>query len=188
MSSSVGEVGKSPAGVVEAVAGMYAPAATVALATAAEELHRVGHDLDRLALVSFGSLPLTPLEPSVHGHRPALREVLRAPLPLVAPHGDVEVVGLVRPLTGLVLAPRVDRESQVADGRAGRRVAQLGILGQVADEHDAIDGDHSLLLLRGVRGGLPAIVADRRRPAPLSRRDPSRVDVSPGDGARRRRS
>ena len=72
----------------------------------------------------------------------ALREVLRAALGLVAEDGDAEVVGLVDPLARLVLAPAVHGDAEAADGRAARRVPQLGVARQVADEHDAVDVRH----------------------------------------------
>src|SRR4029077_10768239 len=87
-------------------------AATV---TAAEELHRVGNDLDRLALGAVLGVPLAPVEASVDADRATLREVLRATLALVTPDGHVEVVGLVAPVALRVLLPRVDGEPQLAD-------------------------------------------------------------------------
>src|SRR5438105_14220576 len=77
------------------------------LAATAEELHRVGDDLDRLPLGAVLRFPLAPLEPAVDRDRATLREVLRAVLALVAPDGDVEVVRLLGPLAGgAVLAAR----------------------------------------------------------------------------------
>src|SRR6185369_5534257 len=99
----------------------------VAVLAPAEELDALGDHLDRLALAAVLGFPLTPLEASVDGDRTALREVLGAVLALLAPHRDVEVVRLVRPLPRLVLATRVDREPQGADGCPGRRVPELGI-------------------------------------------------------------
>src|SRR5581483_10571930 len=73
------------------------------------ELDAVGDDLDGLALAAAVlRLPLAPLEAAVDRDRPALREVLRAALGLVAEDGDAEVVRLVRPLPGLVAPPAVD--------------------------------------------------------------------------------
>src|SRR5207237_7262801 len=112
-----------------------AAAAALAVAAAAEELHRVGDDLDRLALLPVLGLPLAPVEPAVDSDGAALREVLRAALALVAPDGDVEVVRLVAPLArGLVLLARVHGDAKLADGGAARRVPQLGILGEISDE------------------------------------------------------
>src|SRR5439155_12857184 len=97
-------------------------AAALSVAAAAEELHRLGDDLDRLALGAVLRLPLAPVEPAVDGDRAALREVLRAALGLVAEDRDAEVVRLVDPLARLVAAPAVDGEAQAADRRAARRV------------------------------------------------------------------
>src|SRR3954447_491058 len=99
-----------------------APAAAVAAALAtvagAEELHRVGDDVDRLALLTLLGVPLAPLQAAGDRHRAALREVLGAALALRAPDGDVEVVGLVDPLAGGVFAPGVAGQAKAADGRA----------------------------------------------------------------------
>src|SRR5207244_2695256 len=118
-----------------------------ALTAAAEELNRVGDDLDRLALAAVLRLPLAPVEPAVDPHGAALGEVLRATLALVAPDRHVEVVGLVSPVALRILLAGVDGTPELADGRAARGVPQLGVLREVADEHDAIDVGHGVLLL-----------------------------------------
>ena len=71
--------------------------------------------------------PLAPLEPAVDRDRAALGQVAGAVLALRAPDGDVEVVGLVLPLAGAALAPRVARDPQAADGHAARQRAQLRV-------------------------------------------------------------
>src|SRR4051812_46598908 len=73
------------------------------LLAAAEELHRLGDDVDALALVALLVLPLAPLQAPVDGHGAALAQVARAVLALGAPDGDVEVVGLVLPFTRAVV-------------------------------------------------------------------------------------
>src|SRR5439155_24407858 len=114
--------------------------AALALAAAAQELDAVGDDLDRLSLRPVLRVPLAPLEPAVDGDGAALGEVLRAALALVAPDGDVEVIRLLGPFAGgAVLAACVDGESQAADGGPARRVPELGILRQIAYEHDSVD-------------------------------------------------
>src|SRR5919198_3110390 len=99
-----------------------AAVAAAVVARAGEELHRVGDDVDRLALLALLVLPLAPLEAAVDRDRTALREVAGAVLALRTPHGDVEVVGLIDPIArGVVLAPGVDRHAQLADRRAARQ-------------------------------------------------------------------
>ena len=122
------------------------PPPAVRAVAAAEELDAVGDDLDGLALAAAVlRLPLAPVEPAVDRDGAALGEVLRAALGLVAEDGDAEVVRLVGPLPGVaVLAARVDGDPQAADGRAARRVPELWVARQVADEHDAIDVGHGL--------------------------------------------
>src|SRR4029453_11028305 len=118
-------------------------AAALGVAAAAEELHGVGDDLDRLALRAVLGLPLTPVEAAVDAYRASLGEVLRAALALVPPDGDVEVVRLVAPLAGLrILLACVHGQAELADGGAARRVPELGVPGQVADEDDSVDVGH----------------------------------------------
>src|SRR5712691_6557990 len=115
-------------------------AAALGVAATAEELDAVGDDLDGLALAAAVlRLPLAPLEPSVDCDGAPLREVLRAALGLVPDHRDAAVVRLVDPLARLVLAPAVQGQAEAAHGGAAGRVAELGVAGQVADEHDPVD-------------------------------------------------
>src|SRR5262249_48773015 len=62
-------VGRGRAGRYELVVAAAAAAAH-ALVAAAEELHRVGDDLDRLTLGAVLRLPLAPLEAALHPDRP----------------------------------------------------------------------------------------------------------------------
>src|SRR2546421_5879596 len=122
---------------------LVAAAAARVVAATAEELHRVGDDLDRLALRAVLGLPLAPIEATVDTDRPALREIMRAALGLVSPDRDVEVVRLVAPLAGgVVLLPRVDGDPELADGRPVRGRPELGIAGQVADKDNTVDVGH----------------------------------------------
>src|SRR3954451_1063904 len=124
---------------------------------AREELDGVGDDVDRLALVAL-LLPLAPLEAAVDRDRAALGEVASAVLALRAPDGDVEVVGLVDPLTGrVVLAARVARNAQLAHRGAARQRAQLGIGREVAGD------DHPVDVRRGHARTAPFGVARKRR-------------------------
>src|SRR2546423_89787 len=126
-------------------------AAVLAAAVAgAQELDRVGNDIDRLPLVPLLVLPLAPVEAAVDGHRTALREVLGAVLALRAPDRDVEVVGLLDPVARRVLAARVGSDPEAADGRAALRRAQLGIAREVAREDDPVD-------VRASHGGGPPL-------------------------------
>src|SRR5689334_14343916 len=77
--------------------GAGGEASAALLAASAEELDAVGDDVDGLALVALGGLPLAPLEAAVDRDAAALGQVLGAVLALGAPDGDVEVVGLVDP-------------------------------------------------------------------------------------------
>src|SRR5688572_20248345 len=109
-----------------------------AAVAAAEELDVVGDDLDRLALRAVLGVPLTPGELALDADRAALGEVLGAVLRGASPHGDVEVVGRVGPFLAALDAV-VHGDTQGRDSGAGRGVAQLRVLRQVADEDDAVD-------------------------------------------------
>src|SRR5215210_7411725 len=119
-------------------------AATAAFAVArAEELHVVRDHLDRLPLRAVLRLPLAPVQPAVDADGPPLGEETRTALALVTPDGHVEVIGLLGPLAGLaVLLSRVDGEPQLAHGGAARRVPQLGVPRQVADQDHPVDVRH----------------------------------------------
>src|SRR5215471_6950582 len=87
-----------------------AAAGEVAVASAAEELDALRDDLHGLPLArAVGRIPLAPVEAAVDADRAALGKVLRAALGLVAEDGDVEVVRLVDPATGLVAPAAVHR-------------------------------------------------------------------------------
>src|SRR6476619_1234359 len=126
---------------LEAAAALAA--STVAIPGRAQELDGVGDDLDRLALGAVLRLPLAPLKAAVDRDAAALGQVVRAVLALRAPHLDIEVVGLLDPLTaGAVLEPPVDGDPQLADRRAARQAGQLRIAGQVAGDDDSVDVGH----------------------------------------------
>src|SRR5581483_7997095 len=119
-------------------------AAALGVPAAAEELDALGDDLHGLPLRAVLRLPLAPVEPAVDADGAALAQVLRTRLGLVAEDRHVEVVRLVDPLARLVTAAAVDRDAKLADGGAARRVPELGVLGQVPDEHDPVDVRHGV--------------------------------------------
>src|ERR1019366_7386178 len=78
----------------------------------AQELHRLGNDVDCLALCPVLAVPLAPLQAPVDRHRASLGEILGCVLALRATHGDVEIVGLILPLSRTrVLTACVARDS-----------------------------------------------------------------------------
>src|ERR1700712_5007036 len=116
--AEVGRVDRDVGARREPAAGLTA--AAVVVVAAAQELDGVGDDLDLGAVLArLLVLPLRPLEAAVARDRTALGQVPRGVLALRAPDRDVEVVGLVLPVTGrVVLATGVDGDAQLADGRA----------------------------------------------------------------------
>ncbi len=150
-----------------------------------QELHRVGNDIDCLALCPVLRLPLAPIQASVDRHRASLGEVAGGVLALRTPHLDVEVVGLVHPLpAGLVLAAGVARDPQLAHGGAAGQRAQLGVFGQVAGHHYPVDVGcgHGLSSFR--LSHTPQSRGPRRR---ISRCEPPSVDPPAGGTSARLR-
>src|SRR5664279_601555 len=133
--------GEPGAGTLAALRGARAvPAATLAAAVAgADELDVVGHDRDGLTLLAVLRLPLAPAQPAFDGDLAALGEILRAALALCAEDVDVEVVGLVAPLSGgRVLDAIVDRNSETAHAGPAAGGAELAIAREMADGHDDV--------------------------------------------------
>src|SRR5579875_1782207 len=123
-------------------AGVPVPARAADIIAAAEELHGLGDDIDRLTLLLILAHPLAPAQAAVDRHAPPLGQVLCAVLALRAPYGHVEVVGLVLPLAGLRVAPAaVARDAKAAHRRAlaGGVRAQLRITGEVAGDDHPVD-------------------------------------------------
>src|SRR5205807_9110792 len=114
-----------------------------AILTAVEELHVVGVDLGPVALLT-GVLvvPGAGLQPPLDVDETALLKVLATELGELAvalvPDHDVVVVGVLAALAAGVLAVPVGGQSKLADRGAGRRVAQLRVARQPADEHHPI--------------------------------------------------
>src|SRR5207245_4544917 len=108
--------------------------------TRAQELDRVGNDIDGLPLGAVLRFPLAPVKASLDGDRSSLGKVLGAVLALGAEDGDVEIVGLVDPLAALGLfAPAVDRNAQAAHRGPAGGGAKLGIASEVPGDDDSVD-------------------------------------------------
>src|SRR5262245_50337736 len=114
-------------------------ALAAAFAAAVEELHLEGDHFDLGPLGAILGLPGGPVEPSVDAHAAALGEMLGQHLRLVTEDLDVEEVRLVGPVPGFVLLTPVDRQTELKDGRAGRKMTKLRVAGEAADERDAVD-------------------------------------------------
>src|SRR5690606_25601532 len=126
-------------------AGAVAATATTALAafTAAEQLHLVGDDLGRPAILAFLVLPLAGLQVALDVAGAAFLEVLAGDLgESVEEHHPVPF-GFLATLAGLLVLP-VARggEGDVADCRAIGRVADLGVATEVPDQDHLVDRCH----------------------------------------------
>ena len=82
----------------------------------AEELHGLGDDIDRVALLALIVGPLPEAQSPIDCDLPSLAEEAMAVLALWTPDGDVEEVGLILPLPALrVPAPSIRSDPQTAD-------------------------------------------------------------------------
>src|SRR5438093_6190606 len=111
---------------------------------AVQELHVVGVHLGAITLLAaLGVLPGSRLQTSLDVYEAALLQVLAAQLGELAialiPDHDVVVVGELAALSRLILTVTVGGDGQVAHRRTARRVAELGVPGQPADQHHAIE-------------------------------------------------
>ena len=130
-----------------AAAGTAAVAAAAAGATGADDLRGgpaqrgadlVDVDLERGALLALAGLPGAGPHPAVDDHPRALLERLGDVLGRLPPDRAAEEHGLaVLPLVGLLVErARRGGHGEVGHRRAGRGEAQLGVVGEVADDGD----------------------------------------------------
>ena len=111
-------------------------------AAAAEQHDPVAADLGRVALVAVLVVPLARLQPALDVDLLALGQIFGQRLGRLAPQHDAVPLGFFLPLTGLVVPDLGRRHVDRRDGRAARRVAQLGVASEVADQNDLVDASH----------------------------------------------
>ena len=85
---------------------------------------------------------LSALQATLHEYLLSLREVLLQALGLLAPQVDVVPLGSFLRASRLVVPFLGGREAEFGDGRSARRVAQLGVTAQVADQNHFVDAAH----------------------------------------------
>src|SRR6266542_591322 len=108
----------------------------------------VGVDLGHRPLLTLGGLPRAGPQPPEHDGAVALGQGLGDVLGLVPPGVDPEVAGVPVPPGPVGLADAlVDRQAEVGHRRAVLGVAQLGVVGQVADLDGEVVACHRVLLL-----------------------------------------
>src|SRR5882724_8473937 len=134
-----------------------------------QKLHPRGDDLMRAARVALLVLPGAVLQPAFDQGWGAFLQILAADLGLGAKDHDVDEAGILAPLAIVAFDACIDRQPQGGDRGAIGAVAHLGGAGEVAEEHDQIDGGHDRTpLSRGERGrvldALTPAGADRPRP------------------------
>src|SRR6266511_4302601 len=102
-----------------------------------------GDDLDDVAPVAIAVLVAALLEAAGDDDARALRERLAHVLGHLAPAHDVEEARRFLPFVGVAVHPAsVQRHAEARVGRAARRVAKLGIAGQVAHDGDRVAVRH----------------------------------------------
>src|SRR6266540_1561090 len=114
----------------------------------------VGDDLDDVAPVAVAVLVAALLEAAGDDDARALRERLAHVLGHLAPAHDVEEARRLLPLVGVAVHPAsVHRHAEARVRRAARRVAELGIAGQVAHDRDRVAVRHGVSSLCVRRAG-----------------------------------
>ena len=103
-------------------------------------------EAERIVRNLLGAIPrlravlATDVQAAFDGDLAAFGEILRAALTLGAEDVDIEVVGLVAPVSGgRVLDAIVDCHAKAAHAGAAAGGAKLGIAREIADEHDDVD-------------------------------------------------
>src|SRR5690348_13945542 len=116
-------------------------AVTVIARSLLEVDEAVRGDLEGGPLLAVAALELAGLEPALHEDLVALAQAFGRALGAIAPDADPEPVGRLDPLAGLlVLRALVDRDVELGDRTAARRVAHLRIRPEVADDHHLAQG------------------------------------------------
>src|SRR6185436_10840170 len=128
--------------------------AALARGPAADELHVLGRHADLAHLLAVLGLPAVLLEAALDHHLPALLQVLGADLSRLPPRDLVDEGDFFDLLAGLLVRVLVvEGQRELADRRPLRRVPQLGVARQVAEQDDLIERRHeSPLSSRGDRG------------------------------------
>ena len=126
-------------------------------APAQDEL--VDDDLD-LAVLRAVALPLAPAQLALDGDLSPLREVLGEGRGTLSEDHQVDEVGVVLPLAGLLVAATVvDGDAEAQDAGAALRLTELGVPREAPGEHDPIDGRGHGCFLSYVLDGLPNSLA-----------------------------
>src|SRR5262249_25248743 len=108
-------------------------------ATTAEQHDPVAADFGRVALVAVLVVPLTRLQAAFDVDLFALGEIFGERFSRLPPEDDAVPLGFFLPLTRLVVPHFGRRHVDRRDGGAARRVAQLGVAPEIADENDFVD-------------------------------------------------
>src|SRR6185436_7658786 len=109
---------------------------------AAHELNALGDHLGRRALLPVLAFPVARLQSAFHEDLAALVEVLAARLGLLAPHHHREEADFFPLLPALRRIVPVDRQPQVRDRGAARRVTELRGTREIADQEHFVQACH----------------------------------------------
>src|SRR5437762_3972358 len=118
------------------------PSAAEALTrlAALQGLDAVRANLDARALLAVLALPFAGAQPAFGVDLVPLAQLLGSALGGLVPDLDVEPLRLLLPLAVGALEVVVHRDAQVGHGLSARRVAQLRIGAEVADDHHLVQG------------------------------------------------
>src|SRR5215813_2019372 len=112
---------------------------------ASHELHPLRDHLDHVALLAVLRFPVARLEPPFHHDRAALVEILPAAFGLLSPHHHGEEAHLVALLAALCRVVPVDRQPEVRDRGAARRIPELRRARQIPHQEHLVQARHQAL-------------------------------------------
>jgi acetyl-CoA carboxylase carboxyl transferase subunit alpha len=107
--------------------------------SAANELHVSRMDLERMPWLAVAVGPFLNTQPALNVNWSAARQVLRRCFRLPSPQRNAKPSGNVIAFAGVaIFSPFVSRQTEAANGRALRCIAQLWITAEVADQNDFV--------------------------------------------------
>jgi len=129
------------------IIALGATTTTAAAITVAEELHVFTDDFQLVALLTVFVLPGVELETAFDIDGPSFAEVLLGQFGLFAPEGDIDKGGFFLALPIVVLKIAIDGQTDVCHGSAFGGEANLGVAGEVPDQHDFVQIGHNAAIV-----------------------------------------
>lgn len=126
---------------------IIALATTTAAIAVAEELHVFTDDFQLVALLTVFVLPSVELETAFDIDGPSFAEVLLSELGLLAPESHIHKGRFFLAFAVVVLKIAIDGQTDVCHGSAFGGEANLGVAGEVPDQHDFVQIGHNAAIV-----------------------------------------